>query len=545
MWNTSDQNRLKRLERAVSYLACKVKNGGGGGGTEIDPVFTASPAYNITQNDIDFWNSGGGIPTLQQVSDSGNTTSKSLKSLSTITASSYLFDNGVQQNTLSGNTTANRTWAFPDKSGTVAMLSDVVEKDRLRDVTSRGNYTPTPISFLYEGSDPSTGVGGKEGAIGIHTPTFSYYFGGFNTAATGQSNLSIHYGTLGKLTTGTQNIAMGLYTGASLTTGSYNTFVGSSSAYGATTGNFNTFFGDETGFKTTTGYRNTFLGHAAGFNTTTGSLNVVVGQKAANTTALGDRNTIIGTSAGQGLTGSNNVLIGVGSGYNDGAISNKLIIHSNPTFVNYSNTADGAFSSAQQSTLSRALITGDFNDRWVKFNGGFIINPTYLPNAQGDSTFTKTLVIKDDGTIGSEPKTGLVLPYVPKVTIKSFSMDSTNFYLRVWVAGIIGGYKSPPFRIFADANANYTEAVNITIEQNSVAILPLPTNPTFPSVNSIYFTLTFPRSSNPGGIWTNNVDSINITAMFIGAHNQDVAENIVYSIPRVGLDTQIKQSITI
>lgn len=58
MWSTTDENRLRRLEKAVAYLACKDKNGGGG--TETDPIFSASPAHSITQSDIDRWNQGGG-----------------------------------------------------------------------------------------------------------------------------------------------------------------------------------------------------------------------------------------------------------------------------------------------------------------------------------------------------------------------------------------------------------------------------------------------------------------------------------------------------
>lgn len=46
------QNRVKKLEQLFKCVYCEIKKGNEN--TEVDPIFTASPAYNITTNDINF-----------------------------------------------------------------------------------------------------------------------------------------------------------------------------------------------------------------------------------------------------------------------------------------------------------------------------------------------------------------------------------------------------------------------------------------------------------------------------------------------------------
>ncbi|PQA94489.1 hypothetical protein B0A69_08465 [Chryseobacterium shigense] len=270
--------------------------------------------------------------------------------------------------------------------------------DTLQNVIDRGNTTTKPIIF-------NTGQG-RAAELGFNNTSYSHYFGnhsnnnssyytvaiGYNTLSavtTGQSNVGIGSYALEATTTGAYNTAVGVSAGQKLTTGLYNTYFGWASGTNCTTGNSNTMLGNEAGNRTTTGYKNTFVGMGAGYFNTTGNLNTLIGWKANNQSNLGDKNIMIGVSSGSGVTGNNNVLIGTGAGMNDGAIGNKLIIHGNQTLTGYSNTAEGSFASFQQGQLNRALITGDFLDRWVRMNAGYLQIGSPATNAD-DITITPT-----------------------------------------------------------------------------------------------------------------------------------------------------------
>ncbi|MGN7756233.1 hypothetical protein ACTJIV_02075 [Chryseobacterium sp. 22532] len=286
-------------------------------------------------------------------------------------------------------------------SGSYNDLSDkpaFTENDTLQSVIDRGNSSTKAIVFNADQ--------GRAGELNFNKTLYSHYFGNINQSQTGYYNMSIGYNALPKVTTGGNNVAFGSYSfseltsgkwntavgvlsGSKLTTGEYNVFIGTASGENATTSSQNTMIGDESGNKTTTGFKNTFLGVGAGYANTTGSLNTLIGWKANNQSNLGDKNIMIGVSAGSGVTGNNNILIGTGAGMNDGAIGNKLIIHGNQTLTGYSNTADGNFGSFQQGQLNRALITGDFVERWVRMNTGFLQIGSPASNAD-DITITPT-----------------------------------------------------------------------------------------------------------------------------------------------------------
>ncbi|MGK6342362.1 hypothetical protein ACMGDK_08995 [Chryseobacterium sp. DT-3] len=286
-------------------------------------------------------------------------------------------------------------------SGSYNDLSDkpaFTENDTLQSVIDKGNSSTKAIVFNADQ--------GRAGELNFNKTLYSHYFGNINSSQTGYYNMSIGYNALPKVTTGGNNIALGSYSfselttgkwntaagilsGSKLTTGEYNVFIGTASGENATTGNSNTMLGDEAGNRTTTGYKNTFVGMGAGYFNTTGNLNTLIGWKANNQSNLGDRNIMIGVSAGMGVTGNNNILVGTGAGMNDGAINNKLIIHGNQTLTGYSNTVEGNFGSFQQGQLNRALITGDFVDRWVRMNAGFLQIGSPASNAD-DITITPT-----------------------------------------------------------------------------------------------------------------------------------------------------------
>lgn len=92
--------RLNRLERWFKELYCEFKNNTGGG-------------------------EGGQPQDLQSVTDNGNVTNRFIQTESSVIAQNFLFDNGSVQSSLNTLSTTPRTYYLPDKTGTLALLSDI------------------------------------------------------------------------------------------------------------------------------------------------------------------------------------------------------------------------------------------------------------------------------------------------------------------------------------------------------------------------------------------------------------------------------------
>lgn len=277
-----------------------------------------------------------------------------------------------------------------DEEGVVSKQS-IENHDTLNDTVNRGNSTTKNEIILASKQ-------GRAGSIGINETTYSYYIGNLNNTHTGVYNHGFGYNALGAVTTGQNNIALGSWSGRLVSTGQNNTLVGVSNSTSLTTGAHNAILGFGTADSLTTGFKNSYVGNHAGNNTTTGNLNTFIGYKAANDKNWGDKNILIGANVAQGATGNNNILIGVGAGVNGGNLNDKLIIHSNHSLSGYTTNSEGNFITPQLSYLGNALITGDFREKWLKFNATLIVNG--LINAQSDLTFSKSLVAKTDGTFG-------------------------------------------------------------------------------------------------------------------------------------------------
>lgn len=293
---------------------------------------------------------------------------------------------------------------FYIKRASGVTTTEPLTDETLDTVVNRGSYSSKPITFL-------SGSQSTYGQIGVNPTTYSFFWGNLNPAHTGIYNHSFGYNALSKVTTGNNNLAFGTFALKELTTGKLNTVVGIVAAENATTGNCNVIVGEEGADKMTTGYKNTIIGTCAAYSNTTGNLNVNIGYKACNTTVTGDRNIVIGAFAAQGFTGTNSIIMGVGAAFNDGALANKLIIHSNNTLTGYGNdpAQEGSLGSYQQGQLNRALITGDFLDRWVRFN------------ASGGFTVATPGTTADDITIN--PSTGIV-------ATKQYTPQSNNDYIQ-------------------------------------------------------------------------------------------------------------------
>ena len=311
------------------------------------------------------------------------------------------------------------------------------EVDTLESVVNRGNYSSKPISF--------TGVDNNVGSLWYNPSTLSYIFNSSNKQFVGVKNVLMGANTGAMLDTGGSNSIYGHNAGYALTTGSsnslfgnaagqgnqngstymystfigayagfksvngkYNSFVGYNSGGSNTGGDYNTFLGSYAGYYNISGFGNLFLGGGSAFIFKYGNSNVVIGQgsggsKNNDISTPSNRNIYIGRLAGSGVIGDNNVFIGTQAGFVPGSgttrtVSNKLIIHNRNGFI--TSEDDPAATTNTEDTFNTGLITGDFSERWIKFNGKFIVNGSYMPNATGDSTYTKNIVAKPNGDIG-------------------------------------------------------------------------------------------------------------------------------------------------
>ena len=304
-------------------------------------------------------------------------------------------------------------------------------RDTLYDVVERGNYAGRYMSFT---GDATSKQGTREAGIGYNQTTKSYFFGGMNPSQSGVDNLGLGFNTLGNLTTGRGTVAIGnnafststggvgneYNTGAGLNVGSL--FKGDHSvALGVNTLNSNWF-----------GEQNTAIGQASmssGIGSTIVSYNTAIGSNSLRLANQPFGNIAIGRDTGVRMGGKNNVLIGNGlanatlysQAFNG---SNKLLIHS------FALNDNGTYQEPQTSTTTwnNPLIYGDFSERWVRFNGKFQINPSYINVA--DSSYNKVLLHNSTtGAVGVQDY--IQVPTPP--SSGNFTLQSVNGVMN-WVA---------------------------------------------------------------------------------------------------------------
>lgn len=143
---------------------------------------------------------------------------------------------------------------------------------------------------------------------------------------------------------------------------------------------------------------NTVIGYAAFSNAQNANGNTVIGTHAGNWGGDGNSmNIMLGYNAGTSLTSnsSNNIIIGSNAAFANAQLQNSLYINNN--------------NPAKPAVLSEALISGNFVNKYININGKFSITPDQIPAA--DTSFTKNIVARPDGTFGWEDKAGS--EYIP------------------------------------------------------------------------------------------------------------------------------------
>lgn len=264
--------------------------------------------------------------------------------------------------------------------------------------------------------------------------------GSGNTAKILEDSTSLGESALSSNTTGQNNTAVGRDVLAANTSGSYNTGLGDYALWSNITGVWNSALGSSALLNNTSGQRNVATGSGLYWNTV-GNKNTGIGIIAGYANVSGSNNTYLGYAAAydNGL-GSYNVAVGNGamamavSGYNSGGSTvnlnrNVFIGSMIQGSADLNDTLAIDNKGATVTLPVNALIYGGFavTNRFVKINGGFSVNPVYMPNADGDAAFNKKLVAKADGTFGFATDIVPVLTITPtSVTKIRLTSDFTS-----------------------------------------------------------------------------------------------------------------------
>lgn len=419
--------------------------------------------------------------------------------------------------------------------------TEILADETLESVINRRNYSPKEITFT---GDAATTI--RDGALGMNTTTYSMYFGNLNSAHTGIYNASFGYGALQNVTTGQGNSMFGHYSGGAIITGQYNTFLGYSAGYDfnntskQTTGNVNVGVGNSVMAALTSGYKNIGIGQSALARLTTGAYNVALGQSSMQYLTTHNKSIGVGAQTGAFVQGENNVFIGTGAGRSNTVstvetVNNRLVIHSSVNLA--PNPSIGTENSTDYSAShSNGLILGDFSQRWVKFNGYFVINPGNMPNAQADTAYTKNIVAKADGTFGWEDK--VIVPtdrIVPRLKILNFTTDGiyyncTGFIENCNPSDPFGSNPNPLWEIISLGSGGYPlTAVNVLGN-----VYDSMTSKS--GVCARYFNVFFKieDQGENASLWNVNKP---IHLVFNGYHNSDINNNIVQTVKRVATGT--------
>jgi len=345
--------------------------------TETDPVFTASPAGNITSANITTWDNkldtevdGSITNEIQSISLSGQVITLS-NGGGTVTIPS---SNGWG---LIGNASTNPATNF---IGTTDNKDLVFRTNNIKKM----NLTPKgQLEFTNTGNSVFIGelAGENDNTSNNNNVMIGYKAG--TTNATGDGNTVIGYSAY-QNGTANYNTAIGSYSLKSNTSGAGNTAVGRRSLEVNTTGSSNAAVGYYALYKNTTGGSNTGLGYGAAYNNTTGQKNVAVGYYAMykNTTAV--ENTAIGYRASySNLIGTQNTSTGFEALYSNTTSNNTAFgykaLRTNTTGGN--NTAFGveALKSNTNANANTAMgYRSLYNNTTGDWNSGFGYKTLYL-----------------------------------------------------------------------------------------------------------------------------------------------------------------------
>ena len=283
---------------------------------------------------------------------------------------------------------ANRTYALPNASGTIALASDIpivtgfVPYTGATGAVNLGAYNLT-VNTISVGKGAGTGINntaiGNSVLISNTTGTYNVAIGfeALKVNTTGGTNIAIGRGALQANTTSGGNIALGYNSMFSNTTGGNNVSIGNGVMTGNTTGSGNVAIGYNTLTVQGTVSNTVAIGQGALQFNNSGLLNTAVGFASMTANTFGSNNTALGANALQNNnTGSDNTALGMyvllnntgGTGTANTGVG-KESLRFNTTggantgvgkFSLYSNTTGDQNTATGASALS-SITTGSFN----------------------------------------------------------------------------------------------------------------------------------------------------------------------------------------
>jgi trimeric autotransporter adhesin len=348
---------------------------------ESDPIFSTHPAFGITNDNINDWNTAFGwgnhaglyrpidyIPSWSEITSKpttiagfGITDAVMITGDQTINGnksfSRDLLVNGL--NVGRGKNTGVGNAAF----GEQALF------------TNGGGYqnTANGVFALYSNTE-----GAGNTAVGYNA-LFINETGSDNTAIganalyqnKGSYNTAIGLHALYRNTDGYSNTANGVGALEYNSAGFRNTATGVEALYSNTTGWFNTANGVGALYSNTDGKQNTAIGFYALYGNITGFGNTAVGTDAGHNT-MGDNNVFLGYSAGSHETGSNKLFIDNQERANESDARTKSLIYgifdANP--ANQILTINGNVGIGTITPASKLDVTGDINFTGVLLKNG-------------------------------------------------------------------------------------------------------------------------------------------------------------------------------
>ena len=280
--------------------------------------------------------------------------------------------NGFNANLSFIGLTSNRTYIYPDDSGTVTLgtgtanqLPYWVNNNTLGSLTTATYPSLTELSYVKGVTTAiQTQLNAKQATLVSATNIKTV--NGSSLLGSGDLVVSGGWGTTGTVATltGTANLAMGtnpftfnglvnvnygtrnMFMGGGITTltGTDNVVLGDGSALSFTSGNQNTGLGIDVFRFTTTGYGNVGIGYKTLRALTTGIYNTVVGVNAAANTNTGSYITAVGVNVLQANTSGTALCgFGVNALYTNTTGTSLAAFGNNALSSNLSGTANSAF----------------------------------------------------------------------------------------------------------------------------------------------------------------------------------------------------------
>lgn len=366
--------------------------------------------------------------------------------------------------------TASRSYTLPDKSGTIALVEDVlgVTLNSGQIIVGNASNVATAVTLSGDGTISNTGVltindidlstqvtgvlpiaNGGTGSSTVFAEGRIIYIGAggaystddrFNWDATnnvlliGESTSSIKVHS-GNVIGGT---FVGYNAGNSTLSGQRNTAIGDAAGTALTNATNNTFLGSGSGVAVTSGSSNTFLGYRSGYSNTTGANNVAIGSSTLYAVTSSSGNIAIGYNAGRYYTGAND-----------------LTAATNSIYIGYEATAS-ANSAVEEVVIGHQAVGYGSNTTTI---GGPANTTNYFV---GDINLT-TAPVNDDSIsdiLVRDSATGLV-KYRTATSLVSYA--GTENYVLKWGAGGTSLGTSAIFEDGTKTSITYTSAATNTV----------------------------------------------------------------------------------